>query len=290
MKSSGRVEPLTPLAATAARLSRLDGDAGFDIGPDPAAGWVELAAAVRDGRLDAWLASLALRHGDRRAAGSLLGGLLARVVVEPTVSAMVLETRCPDPAIENLLASVDDDGELSRCGMVRPTMAVLPGDPAAGDVHSVVVKDEAALLHWWASRAGATLTPLLAAVRARAPFGLPGLWGAVSDLVTGIAVWIGRLAGRDPDATWSHAQRMVDALAGFAPVRLTRAKPFPVAHGDGHHWFQVRGTCCLSYRSILEAGPLDERYCSTCPLRDDDSRRRHLGDYLASLSTVDSAA
>ena len=206
------------------------------------------------------------------------------------MSAMLLDGRCPDPAIDNLAACADEDGYPDRCAVLRPTVAMLPGDPAAADRHSVVVADEAALLGWWALRATATLTPLLAAVRARAPFGLPALWGGVSDEVTGIALWIGQLAGREPVAVWSHAQRMLDALAAHAPVRLPRARPFPVAGPEGGQWFQVRATCCLSYRSVADEGPAAERYCSTCPLRDDESRRRHLGEYLASLSTVEATS
>ena len=276
---------MNAIAATAARLSGLDACAGFDVGLDRAAGGIELAGIGRDGHLDAWLSLLAARHGHRGTAGSLLGGALIRAVIEPTVWSMVVEGRCPDPAVENLAVRRDADGELERVVVLGPTLAVLADDPVAGDPHTVVVDGESALLHWWARRATATLVPLLAAVRARAPFGLPALWGGVSDEITGTGLWIGQLAGREPGEVWSQVQRMRDVLAAYAPVRMTRARPFPVAGPADVQWFQVRGTCCLSYRSITDAGPIAERYCSSCPLRDDGSRCRLLRDHLHSLST-----
>jgi hypothetical protein len=197
---------------------------------------------------------------------------------------MILDARCPDPAAENLLVRLDDAGEARRYGLHRPTAALLPADARAQDGHSVVVPDEEALLAWWASRAGASLTPLLAAVRARAPFGLRALWGAVADEITGVALWVGQLAGQKPSDVWAKGERMVDALAPRAPVSLPRARAFPVAAPHTGRWFQVRATCCLWYRSATESGPVKDRYCSTCPLRDDSSRTRILRDYL---STVD---
>ena len=127
------------LAATAARLSGLDEFAGFDVGPDRAAGGIGLAAVERDGQLDTWLALLASRHGHRGTAGSLLGGALARAVIEPTVSSMVIDGRCPDPGAANIVVRADADGELQRVVIVGPTLAVVAGDPAAAEPDSVVV-------------------------------------------------------------------------------------------------------------------------------------------------------
>jgi hypothetical protein len=278
-----------PVAVTAARLHGLDEYAGFDVAPELGAGWVALGHAERDGQLDAWLAASVSRHSHRGAAGSLLAAELTHVVVGPTVSAMVLDGRCPDPAVDNLADRVDGEGNLERSAVLSPRAAVLAGDAASADRHSVVLPDEAALDRWWAQRVAATLTPLLAAVRARAPFGLRGLWGAVSDEVTGTAIWIAQLAGEDPHPAWRRAQRLLDALAARAPVALTRAQPFPVAYPGGRRLFQVRGTCCLYYRSAAAAddGPAGDRYCNTCPLRRDDSRQRRLRDYLITTSSPD---
>ncbi|UWP78894.1 hypothetical protein Dfulv_27390 [Dactylosporangium fulvum] len=134
--------------------------------------------------------------------------------------------------------------------------------------------DEAALDAWWAQRTAAALAPLLAAVRARAPFGLRNLWGSVADEVTGTAIRVAQLAGRDAEAAWARAQRLLDALAPHAPVTPARGTPCPVRHPGGRQLFQVRGTCSLYYRSMVET------YCDTCPLRDDDSRQRRLRAYL----------
>lgn len=266
------------LLDTAARLDRLDPYAGFDVPPAEGPHWT-LWEEV-DGKLDEWMSLLTSVHGHRGAAGSLLGAALVRAVVQPTVAAMVLDDRCPDPDAGNVALRLDEVGELARAALLRPEVAVLATDPAAGQSHSFVVADGPAMVSWWARRTAATLEPLLAAVRARAPFGLPALWGNVADEVTSVALWVGQLAGRDPFELWTYAQELVEALAGHAPVRVTRPRPFPVAHPRGEQWFQVRGTCCLSYRSTQSEGPKQERYCSTCPLRDNDSRLRHLCDYL----------
>jgi hypothetical protein len=280
-RNGGAAVGLTPLAATAARLTHLDEDAGFEVGVG--GDWVDLARLESDGHLDSWLAVLVARHGHRGKAGSDLGGELARAVVGPTVSSLVLDGRCPDPGVDNVAVKVEPDGSVSRTGVRGHVVAVLSRDAAASDLHSLVLADEAALHAWWARRVAATLLPLLAAVRARAPFGLPALWGSVSDEVSGCAIWIGQLAGREQHESWRYAQRLLDALAPYAPVRLTRARPFPVAHRRGERLFQVRGTCCLSYRSAEVDGPEGDRYCSTCPLRDDGSRCQLLRDYLDTL-------
>jgi hypothetical protein len=273
---------LPPIAVTAARLHQLDGYAGFTVGADPHAGWIALADAERDGHLDAWLAGFVAMHGRRNVAGAAVGAELAGAVVGPAVAAMVLDARCPDPTVGNLAVRPDTDGYLERRAVRGPTVAVLPDDPAASDPHSVVVTD---LDRWWARRTSATLVPLLAAVRARAPFGLRALWGAVSDEVSRVAIRVAQLAGRDPDTAWASAERLVNALQSYAPVSLPRGLPFPVHHPSGARLFQVRGTCCLYYRSELAVadGPAGDRYCSTCPLRDDDSRRQRLCDYLDTL-------
>jgi hypothetical protein len=271
---------VAPVADTAARLAALDDHAGFEVVAAPGGDWVPLAEAERGGHLDGWLARLAQVHGRRNVAGSLVGGLVGEAVAGLTVAAITLDRRCPDPAAGNVAVRVHADGHLERRGVLGPAVAVLPGDPAAGDPRSVLVGDEAALHEWWAARAAASLAPLLAAVRARAPFGLRRLWGGVADEVAGTAIWIAQLAGRDAGEAWGLGRRMVDALARHAPVGLARGRPFDVGYPGGRRLFQVRGTCCLSYRSATETGPPAEAFCSTCPLRDDDSRRRHLRDHL----------
>ncbi|MET7402755.1 hypothetical protein ABZS66_55670 [Dactylosporangium sp. NPDC005572] len=272
---------LDPLTETADRLDALDPDAGFDVRPEPDPAWVPLERFVDGGHADAVLRLLEDRHGRRNVAGSMLGAVVAEAVVGGTVAAIVLDERCPDPAAGNLALRIHGEGYLERRAFRGPALAVRPDDPAAAHPDSTVVDD---LDAWWAARAVATLAPLLEAVRARAPFGLRLLWGAVADEVAGAAIRVAQLAGRDAGPAWDRAQRLVDELAAHAPVPLTRGAPFPVAWPGGRHLFQVRGTCCLNYRSALESGERDESCCSTCPLRDDDSRHRLLRDYLISTT------
>ncbi|WP_432973726.1 hypothetical protein [Dactylosporangium sp. CA-233914] len=277
------MEVEAPVAQTAARLDALDPYAGFAVIPDDD-GWVPLAGAEAGGHVNAWLTQLDTVHGRRSVAGSMLGMQFGEAVAGVAVAAMVLDGRCPDPAVGNLAVRVHAEGYLERRAVLTPAVAVLPSDPAAADPHSVVVADEAALDEWWAQRAATTLTPLLAAIRARVPFSLRNLWGGVADEVAGTAIWVAQLAGRDAEAAWQHGRRLVDALARHAPVRLAAGRPFPVAYPGGRRLFQVRGTCCLYYRSAAETGPPQETYCTTCPLRDDDSRRQRLHDHLTETS------
>jgi hypothetical protein len=274
------VESVAPVAETAARLAALDPYAGFEVAPVPSDDWVRLAEAEDAGHLDAWLTTLVARHGRRNVAGSMLGCQLSEAVIGPTVAPLLLDGRCPDPSAANLAVRVDADGNLDAHAVMTTAAAVLPGDPLSTHRDSVVLADEAALDDWWAFRAAATLTPLLAAVRARAPFGLSKLWGEAADTVAGTMIWIAQLAGRDATAAWDRAQRLLDALARHTPAPFVRGASFPVAYPGGCQLFQVRGTCCLYYRSAVETGPPAETYCNTCPLRDDDSRHRRLRDYL----------
>ncbi|WP_250038243.1 (2Fe-2S)-binding protein [Paractinoplanes maris] len=263
----------TPVAETASRLTALDDYAGFTVDPGP--DFVRLETAEADGRLDRWLALLVAEHGGRNVAGSTLGSGLAAAVNSPSVGSLVLDARCPDPSLANLAVRPAGNGEFEARAVLTETIAVLAGDPAAAHPSSLVLPGPDALDDWWASRVAATLTPLFDAVRTRAPFGLRNLWGLAADDVTATALWVAQLAGRDPGAAWARAQRLLDALARHTPVRFGRARPFPVA--DRLH--QVRTTCCLYYRSTLEPGPPAESRCDTCPLRDDDSRRRRMLDY-----------
>jgi hypothetical protein len=273
---------IPPVAVTAGRLTALDPFAGFEVMPVLDEFWRPLAPDRVDAMLDSMLALLAERHGARATAGSLLGEAVIRTVILGPVAAMVLDLRCPDPSADNLAVRFDEEGEFARAAVLRPTIAVLATDGAARDPDSVVVED---LVAWWAERTAATLVPLLGAVRARAPFGLPALWGAVADEVASIVLWTGQLAGVRPGRLWVYAGQLVNALAPYAPVRMARPRPFPVPHPAGGKWFRTRGTCCLYYRSELLDGPREERLCGACPLRDDESRHRHLHDYLTRRHT-----
>src|SRR5689334_6209811 len=242
-----------PVEETAARLAALDDWAGFSVRPE--AGWITLETV--EGLLDRWLDLLVAEHGGRNVAGSTLGSALAGAVLGPAVGALLLERRCPDPSLTNLIARPAGNGEFAARGVRTFAVAVLPADPAADHPASVVLPDENALDNWWAARTAATLTPLFDAVRTRAPFGLRNLWGLAADDITATVLWLAELAGRDQHAAWARAQRLLDALSPYAPVRFPRSRPFPA----GRRLHQVRGTCCLYYRTRSEPGPPDENRC-----------------------------
>ena len=110
----------TAVAATAARLGLLGNYATFQVGADLAEGWVALDRVERDGYLDSWLAVLIARHQHKGLAGSLLGGALAHAVIKPTVTCLVVEGRCPDPAAGNVAAWRDGAGTEVRCAVLGP--------------------------------------------------------------------------------------------------------------------------------------------------------------------------
>jgi hypothetical protein len=168
--------------------------------------------------------------------------------------------------------------------VVVPRLAVLPDDPAAAHPDAEVVPDLSRLRRWFAQRAVATLDPLLSAVREVGRYPLRNLWGAVADDLCGSAVWAVRESVGDlarTEAAWAETQALLDDVAALAPHLKVRPRPFPVSWSRGTALFQVRGTCCLYFRTP-EAGQRseEERYCGSCPFREDGQRHRMWADRL----------
>jgi hypothetical protein len=222
-----------PLAQTAGRLAALDEYLAAEVTADPGGGdWYRLDAVVADGHLDRWLAALvAQKRGKGDLAGSYLGTWLAETVVTVPVAALVLEQRAPDVTAGNVLVHRHSEGWFDRIALGSPVVGLLPGDPHAGHPDAVVLDDEAALWDWYAVRLLATLGPLLGAVRARTPYGLRGLWGAVADGLCGTALRVARLAGDDGRAAWRVGEALADHVARRIPQLRTRPRPFPVVGG-----------------------------------------------------------
>lgn len=64
-------------------------------------------------------------------------------------------------------------------------------------------------------------------------------------------------------------------------THLRRPRPFPVSWAGGEALFQVKGTCCLYYKTrdgSLDAD--DDSYCTTCPFRDHGNRLSRLRHHL----------
>ena len=260
-----------PLAATLARIAAVDPWFGASVGPPAGEGWFRLAD-VRAGELAPRIDALAARHGGHRdVAGSYLGGWLSGAAVISPVAALVLDRRLPDPD-SPVWVHGHEDGWFDTVAFERPDVLVLADDAAADHPDTVVVA-EAELAPRFAAGLVARLAPALEAVRSLAPFGRRGLWGAVADEVASAALWAARSGGTDQQAAWRTAEAVIDAVAAEVPWLRARPAPYPVAGS----LFSVKGTCCLFHKT--QPGPPDpcgESYCTSCPFRDDGSRRERL--------------
>ncbi len=269
-----------PVVATFARLRQLDEYLEAEVGPPEGAGWYSLDTVVSGGHLDSWLEDLARDHdGQRDVAGAYLGSGLAGAVVTVPVSALVAERRVPHLRA-GLWLHRHNEGWFDRVAYTSTEVDVLADDPEAGHPHAVVVADQATLAERFAQCLVETLTPLLEAVRRRTPYGLRGLWGGVADEVTGTALRAARQTNTDGWAAWALSQAVLDHVAA-SQIHLRRPRPFPVSWSGGEALFQVKGTCCLYYKT--HDGPLDpdgDSYCTTCPFRDDDNRLSRLRHQL----------
>ena len=269
-----------PVAATFARLRQLDEHLDAEVGPPEGAGWYSLDTMVSGGDLGSWLEQLARDHdGQRDVAGAYLGSGLAGAVVTVPVSALTAERRVPHLGA-GLWLHRHDERWFDRVSYSSVEVDVLADDPEAEHPDAVVVADQATLAERFAQSLVETLTPLIEAVRRRTPYGLRGLWGAVADEVTGAALRVARQTRTDGWAAWTLSQAVLDHVAA-SQTHLRRPTPFPVSWAGGEALFQVKGTCCLYYKTC--DGPLDadgDSYCTTCPFRDHDNRLSRLRHHL----------
>jgi hypothetical protein len=102
----------------------------------------------------------------------------------------------------------------------------------------------------------AHLTPLIAAVNAATKRPETALWRAVKDRTDGAIAWIAETSGRRP--------RAFELLRDRAELRLLDL-------GTHETLLHVREGCCLYYRT-----PANVK-CFSCPLLDDEERRRLSG-------------
>lgn len=271
----------TALADTGARLGAAAEHLGFAVAAPAGGGWVRLDTVVGSGLLDRMAADMVAIQGRRDVAGSYLGSHLVGPLVAATVGAVALDQRCPDPDPAGVAVHLHPDAWFDRLCFLRPRMAVLDHDGAAGQPDTVVLVDPAALRTWWAERLVAAIGPLLEAVAQRLGYARRGLWGAVTDRVAGVSMTVARARDRPGEQAWADTMSMLDALAEYAPVRLSRPSPFTVrTSAGGQAWFPVRGTCCLYYLTVDAPDPCGEGYCVTCPLTDPEHRHRKLAALL----------
>jgi hypothetical protein len=263
-----------PLVASVRRAEAVNPYLAVQFDPPTGAGWVPWTEITEGDHLQRWLTDL--RHSDGEGVlpldvgGSFLGAGLASAVVGVASTMLAIDRRVPDIAPGQLTIHRNAGQWFDRIALRTARVAVLRDDPAAGHPDAEAVADESALLGWFAERAVACLEPALAGVRAIAPFGLRGLWGAVGDEIASAVV------AADPNAA-DFAGRIVESVAARTPHLTSRPQPMTLDGASGTLDVVVRGTCCLWYKTPAahrraEQGHLG--YCLSCPLIDDDERVR----------------
>ncbi|HEY8525144.1 MAG TPA: hypothetical protein VIL48_09285 [Acidimicrobiales bacterium] len=254
-------------------------------------GWVRLADRLAEpAGLDAWLAAelAGTAKGHRDLAGSLMAYRLAGSLAELVVVPLLGERRAFVLSPEGLWLSFAG-ARIDAVGLPAPTVAVLASDPAAGQPGTLVAGSTDSLHTMAADGLAATFAGVAAEVRARAPFGLAGIWGTLADHLADVALRWARDTGGDPDTAWTEVKTLIDALAQTPEVRLrTRPKRHDVTCPAGSGAFATRGTCCLIYKTHEPApgepdGTPDRiaaAACTSCPLRPVEDRQARLVRHL----------
>ncbi len=220
-------------------------------GPPGDDGWVAVDELVRGTRLDRCVDVLLAgeARGARDVAGSYLSSWLAEVLAGPAAAAFRRDGRVWSLDAPDLAVRPHDSGWFDGLAVVRGELR--PVDAGA-----------------FADAMVGLLEPVFAAVRARLPYGLSGMWGSLADCLA---------AGDD-----ASDDGLVDALAARVPRLRARPRHQLVAWSGGVHRTTVRGTCCLWYK-VYEGGdpdPAGEGYCVACPLRTDESRAERMAAWL----------
>lgn len=264
--------------ATSARdlvreLDALEDHLAVEIGRPAGPGWHTAGDLLADdgAGLNRLLADISARTGGQPdVAASYLAGWYASPVISVAVAGWFLHRRVLDVARANVSLHVHQDGWLDAIAIEGPGMAVVPGDPAAGEPGVVVVADEGALRAHLVTSLLGHLSPVVAAIRARSPIGLRALWGTIADDIGFAFLTAGRHVG-----ALDLARAEADAvLAAASPPLQALPVWFPFEHRGEPTLHLIRDTCCLAHKTT------DHGYCTTCPSTSDEERCQRLCDWL----------
>jgi hypothetical protein len=274
-------------AATVARLGERAAWRRF-VGEASGPGWVGLGERLGDpAGLDRWYrAELdGPAGGHRDLAGALIvyrfAGSLAELVMGPLLDQRRVLVLTPDDIALQLAGGT----RIDALAATPSAVVVLAGDPAAGQPGTTAVDDVAGLHDAAAATLHRVFAPLADAVRARAPFGLPGMWGTLADHVAEGALSWARDHGTGTADAWLVADAVVDGLARREPRLRARPRPHPVPARQGVRVYADKGTCCLVYKAhpaATKAEQLDVAACTSCPLRPPADRHARLARHAAS--------
>lgn len=226
-------------------------------------------------RLDRWLAEHRRLHPgtDAKAAAALmLGGIawdLGQVVAPAAVAARPSLLPCPDAARLLLAwASWDEDGVFEPAIAYR---ARLGGREAVPSPDALRLAFEA------------THAPLVASLARRTGLGRAALWRVVADSLSAALLEAGQEAG-EPGWGMKLARATLGERASPLFNRQWGFFELEARRPDGRlvrDWFRARGGCCRFYTT--EGGET----CSTCVLRDLESRDERLRAWLSTRPEPD---
>jgi hypothetical protein len=261
-------------------------------------GWFSLADRLADpAGLDAWYATelAGTGRGHRDLAGALIiyrfSGSLAELVVGPLLEQHRVVLLSPD----NVSLRLAENARIEALSVAAPQVAVLPSDPDAGRPGTTTVVGEDELRRAAVDGLLAVFTPLAEAVRARAPFGLRGMWGTLADHLSDVALRRARDRGSDAEEAWATAAALIDGIAARQPLLRSRPSRHDVRCPAGEAVFSTKGTCCLIYKTNMPADRsdasdrprasaqpwIDADACTSCPLRSEEDRTNRLVRHLS---------
>jgi hypothetical protein len=269
----------SPLSETAARLSGLVEYLSYEVGLPGVESWFQLTELSNPDLLAGWHAELAVGIGDRRVAAAYMASWLNSTLASVWLMPVLADRRLPLAALDDIAIHRNDEGWFDGVAVLDAAVALLPGDPLADAPSATIVPDADALLDALADRLLA-LGVIEEALREACPIGLPALWGSLADGIGGGALELARLMKRDRHASWRDVEEVISRVAARQPRLKTAPRPFEVPHDGDIKLFEVRGTCCLYYRTVENPDRSGEGYCTGCPLRTDESRLRILQDRL----------
>ena len=275
---------MTPaLAATLARRDAAEEYCTVVAGPPVDADWVAVADLLTDPTvLRGWYEQLLAGGHPPDVAGSFLAGWLAEVLLHVVSTSLQGERRTWPLDPDRLWLHRNEGGWFDGIAVDADPLRVVAGDPAAGERGVEVHADVDALRRLLAGEAVAVLGPVFGAVRAMAPFGQRGMWGAAADAIASGAAYSAFRGERSTADAFAEAMALVDELVAAGAPASTRPTALAVTCTHGTLTASRKGTCCLWYKMSAVEGA--DRYCLSCPLRDDESQLTGFATWLDTQS------
>jgi hypothetical protein len=237
-------------------------------------------AGPMDGVLEALVDGVAAGHRD--VAGSYLASWLTGPIVHLLAAAWLDGGRVVHLDVDELAMRFHEEGWVDGVAIAGARLTVDGTDPVAVLDGVDVVEDLDRRRRLVVDQIRSVAGPIFTAVRDRVPYGRSGMWGSLAD---GVAVGIlhseqRRPGGGDPAGAWAAVDALLDELAQQTLALRARPRRQLIAWSGGTWHQTVRGTCCLYYKTSPDPDPCGDGYCSSCPLRPDESRAERITGWL----------